>query len=249
MHENLTMNVLLSLSRFIDALNERIGHTISWALLAAVLICAGNALVRYLFNTSSNAWLEIQWYLFGAIFLLATSYTLKRNEHVRIDVIAGHLSKRTQAWIDVLGFVFFMLPVTVLILNFALPYAMESIRNQEVSSNAGGLIVWPAKALIPLGFLLLTLQGVSELIKRIGFLMGKVDASVFEKQQATPAEEIEAIAAANQLQVPAGVVTAAVFGAGEGSASASASASNTAGGHSDAQGSNRGDTAGNVAEA
>ena len=169
MHENLTMNALLSLSRLIDALNERIGQTISWALLAAVLICAGNALVRYLFNASSNAWLEIQWYLFGAIFLLATSYTLKRNEHVRIDVIAGHLSKRAQAWIDVLGFVFFMLPVTVLILNFALPYAMESIRNQEVSSNAGGLIVWPAKALIPLGFLLLALQGVSELIKRIGF--------------------------------------------------------------------------------
>ena len=234
MHENLTMNALLSLSRLIDALNERIGQTISWALLAAVLICAGNALVRYLFNASSNAWLEIQWYLFGAIFLLATSYTLKRNEHVRIDVIAGHLSKRAQAWIDVLGFVFFMLPVTVLILNFALPYAMESIRNQEVSSNAGGLIVWPAKALIPLGFLLLTLQGVSELIKRIGFLMGKLDASVFEKQQATPAEEIEAIAAANQLQVPGSVTVAA--------------ATDLASGQS-APPSKHGDAAGNVAEA
>ncbi len=242
------MNVLLSLSRFIDSLNERIGQSISWALLAAVLICAGNALVRYLFNTSSNAWLEIQWYLFGAIFLLATSYTLKRNEHVRIDVIAGHLSKRTQAWIDVFGFVFFMLPVTVLILNFALPYAMESIRNQEVSSNAGGLIVWPAKVLIPLGFLLLTLQGVSELIKRVGFLMGKVDASVFEKQQVTPAEEIEAIAAANQLQVPAGVVTAAAASASA-SASPPASASDTASDRTGAQSSNRGDTAGNIAEA
>lgn len=240
MHENLTMNALLSLSRRIDALNERIGQTISWALLAAVLICAGNALVRYLFNASSNAWLEIQWYLFGAIFLLATSYTLKRNEHVRIDVIAGHLSKRTQAWIDVLGFVFFMLPVTVLILNFALPYAMESIRNQEVSSNAGGLIVWPAKALIPLGFLLLTLQGVSELIKRIGFLMGKLDASVFEKQQATPAEEIEAIAAANQLQVPGSVTVSA--------AAAATAATDFASGQSGPP-SKHGDAAGNVAEA
>ncbi len=246
------MNVLLSLSRYIDALNERIGQTISWALLAAVLICAGNALVRYLFNTSSNAWLEIQWYLFGAIFLLATSYTLKRNEHVRIDVIAGHLSKRTQAWIDVFGFVFFMLPVTVLILNFALPYAMESIRNQEVSSNAGGLIVWPAKVLIPLGFLLLTLQGVSELIKRVGFLMGRVDASVFEKQQATPAEEIEAIAAANQLQLPAGVATETAAtphsAIPPAAASASTSASDTANG-TGARASNRGDAAGNIAEA
>ncbi len=186
----------------IDALNERIGLTISWALLVAVLICAGNALVRYTLNTSSNAWLEIQWYLFGAIFLLAASYTLKRNEHVRIDVVTGRFSKRTQVWIDIIGFVCFMLPVTVLILVFAWPYAMESIRNQEVSSNAGGLIVWPAKALIPLGFLLLALQGVSELIKRIGFLQGLVEASAFEKQQATPQEEIEAIAAANKIQAP-----------------------------------------------
>ncbi len=242
MHENLTMNALLSLSKLIDALNERIGQTISWALLAAVLICSGNALIRYLLNYSSNAWLEIQWYLFGAIFLLVTSYTLKRNEHVRIDVIAGHLSRRAQAWIDIFGFVFFMLPVTLLILSFALPYAMESIRNQEVSSNAGGLIVWPAKALIPLGFLLLTLQGVSELIKRIGFLMGKVDASVFEKQQATPAEEIEAIAAANQLPVPASIVidstgdTAAASPTGAGSPPVLPS-------------STRGGNAGNVAEA
>ncbi len=196
------MRHLLNLSRMIDALNERIGLTISWALLVAVLICAGNALVRYTLNTSSNAWLEIQWYLFGAIFLLAASYTLKRNEHVRIDVVTGRFSKRTQVWIDIIGFVCFMLPVTVLIFVFAWPYAMESIRNQEVSSNAGGLIVWPAKALIPLGFLLLALQGVSELIKRIGFLQGLVEASAFEKQQATPQEEIEAIAAANKIQAP-----------------------------------------------
>jgi TRAP-type mannitol/chloroaromatic compound transport system permease small subunit len=193
------MSFLLSLSKYIDALNERIGLSVSWALLLAVLICSGNALVRYTFNTSSNAWLEIQWYLFGAIFLLAGSYTLRRNEHVRIDVIVGRFSKRTQVWIDVFGFLFFLLPATILILYLAVPFAMESIRNQEVSSNAGGLIMWPAKILIPIGFLMLTLQGISELIKRVGFLRGQVDASVFEKQSKTPAEEIEAIKAANNL--------------------------------------------------
>jgi TRAP-type mannitol/chloroaromatic compound transport system permease small subunit len=195
------MSFFLSLSKLIDAVNERIGLSISWALLAAVLICAGNALVRYSLNISSNAWLEIQWYLFGAIFLLASSYTLKRNEHVRIDVVVGRFPKRTQVWFDVFGFLLFLLPATLLIFYFALPYAMESIRSQEMSSNAGGLIVWPAKLLIPVGFLLLTLQGISELIKRIGFLMGQVDASAFEKQQTTPQEEIEAIAAANQLNL------------------------------------------------
>ncbi len=193
------MSSLLSFSRFIDEINEKIGLAISWALLLAVLICCGNALVRYIFNTSSNSWLEIQWYLFGAIFLLASAYTLKRNENVRIDVVVGRFSKRTQVWIDVFCFIFFLLPATLLILYFAIPFAYESIRNQEVSSNAGGLIIWPAKTLIPVGFFLLTLQGISELIKRIGFLMGLVDASEFEKQVATPEEEIEAIKAANKL--------------------------------------------------
>ena len=193
------MSSLLLISKYIDALNEKIGLTISWALLAAVFICSGNALIRYTFNTSSNAWLEIQWYLFSAIFLLASSYTLRRNEHVRIDVIVGKFSKRTQVWIDVFGFTFFLLPATLLILYFATPFAFESIRNQEVSSNAGSLIVWPAKLLIPLGFLLLTLQGNSELIKRIAYLMGKVELSAFEKETVTPEDEIQAIKAANQL--------------------------------------------------
>ena len=130
---------------------------------------------------------------------MASAYTLKRNEHVRIDVVVGRFSKRTQVWIDVFGFIFFLLPATLLILYFAIPFAYESIRNQEVSSNAGGLIIWPAKTLIPVGFFLLTLQGISELIKRVGFLMGLVDASEFEKQVVTPKEEIEAIKAANQL--------------------------------------------------
>lgn len=193
------MSFLLLLSRFIDALNERIGHAVSWALLAAVLICSGNAMVRYSFNMSSNAWLEIQWYLFSAIFLLASPYTLRRNEHVRIDVIAGRLSKRAQAWIDLFGFLCFLLPMTLIILYFAVPYAVISVQSQEYSSNAGGLIVWPAKLLIPIGFLLLSLQGISEFIKRLGFLLGKVDASIFEKQATTPEEEIEAIKAANKL--------------------------------------------------
>lgn len=193
------MSFLLSLSKLIDTLNEKIGHGISWALLAAVLICSGNAMIRYAFNLSSNAWLEIQWYLFSAIFLLASSYTLRRNEHVRIDVIAGKFSKRTQVWIDLLGFVFFLLPMTLIILYYAVPYALLSIQSQEVSSNAGGLIVWPAKLLIPVGFFLLTLQGISELIKRVGYLMGLVEAKEFEKHVATPEEEIEAIKAANKL--------------------------------------------------
>ncbi|MDO8703138.1 MAG: TRAP transporter small permease subunit [Undibacterium sp.] len=194
------MKFIISISRFIDTLNEKIGHGVSWALLAAVLICTGNALIRYTFNTSSNAWLEIQWYLFSAIFLLGSSYTLRRNEHVRIDVISGRFSKRTQVWMDIFGFVFFLLPMTGLIFYFAAPYALESIRNQEMSNNAGGLIVWPAKLLIPIGFLMLSLQGISELIKRIGYLQGLVDAREFEKHAATPEEEIEAIKSANNLQ-------------------------------------------------
>jgi TRAP-type mannitol/chloroaromatic compound transport system permease small subunit len=193
------MSLLLSLARLIDAINEKIGLAVSWALLLAVLICAGNAIIRYSLNMSSNAWLEIQWYLFAAMFMLASAYTLKRNEHVRIDVIVGRFSRRTQAIIDILGFLFFLLPVSLLILYFAVPYAMESMRNQEVSSNAGGLILWPAKLLIPVGFVLMILQGFSELIKRLGFLAGLVDASEFEKQAANPEEEIAAIKAANKL--------------------------------------------------
>lgn len=191
------MKYLLKLSAFIDALTEKIGNLVSFSLLAAVLICAGNALIRYSFNTSSNAWLEIQWVLFSAVFLLGAAHTLRRNEHVRIDVITGRFSQRTQVLIDVIGFIFFLLPMASLILYYSLPYAWSSIQSQEVSSNAGGLIVWPAKCLIPLGFFLLCLQGISEIIKRIGFLTGDVDASVFEKKTSTPEEEIEAIKLAN----------------------------------------------------
>ncbi len=193
------MSFFLAISRLIDWINERVGHGVSWALLLAVLICAGNASVRYALNMSSNAWLEIQWYLYGAVFFLGASYTLRRNEHVRIDVVAGRLSKRAQVWIDIFGFLFFLLPVTLLILYYAIPYATLSIDNQEYSSNSGGLIVWPAKLLIPVGFFLLALQGFSELIKRIGYLLGKVEASAFDKHAVTPEEEIAAIKAANQI--------------------------------------------------
>lgn len=194
------MQALLSISKKIDTLNELIGQAVGWALLVAVLICSGNALVRYGFNNSSNGWLEIQWYLFAAVFLLGAPYTLRRNEHVRIDVITGRFSQRTQVWIDLFGFLLFLLPVTALILYLGVPYAWHSIQNQEMSSNAGGLIVWPAKLLIPVGFLLLLLQGFSEIIKRIGFLRGLLEASAFEKQVVAPEDEIAAIKEANQIQ-------------------------------------------------
>lgn len=191
--------MFLPLSRLIDQLNERIAGIVSWALLAAVIICTGNALIRYTFNSSSNAWLEIQWYLFASIFMLASSHTLKRDEHVRIDVVAGRFSRRTQVWIDLFGFLLFLMPISLVILYYGLPFALISIQSGEMSSNSGGLIVWPAKLLVPLGFLLLVLQGISEIIKRIAFLNGKLDASAFAKHVTTPEEEIEAIKQANQL--------------------------------------------------
>ena len=191
--------MFMSVSRAIDTLNEKIAAVVGWALLAAVVICTVNALIRYTFNASSNGWLEIQWYLFASMFMLASSYTLKRDEHVRIDVIAGRFSKRTQVWIDLFGFLLFLMPISLVILYYGVPFALLSIQSAEMSSNAGGLIVWPAKLLVPLGFLLMLLQGVSEIIKRIAFLAGKIDGHEFAKHVATPEEEIEAIKAANKL--------------------------------------------------
>jgi len=167
--------ILLKLSGLIDAINERVGKLVYWLVLVAVVISAGNATVRYLFSTSSNAWLELQWYLFSAIFLLCSGYTLLRNEHIRIDVVIGRFSKRTQAWIDVFGFLVFLFPMAVLILWLSWPMFMDSFIHNEMSNNAGGLIRWPVKLLLPAGFLLLILQAVSELIKRIAYLMGMRD--------------------------------------------------------------------------
>jgi TRAP-type mannitol/chloroaromatic compound transport system permease small subunit len=168
------LNALLALSRAIDALNERLGRAFAWFLLAAVLVSAGNALVRYSLNKSSNAWLEIQWYLFSAAFLLCASYTLIHNGHVRLDVLFGRHSPRTQAWIDIFGIVLFLLPFTVLITRLSWPMFVESWRIGEISSDPDGLVRWPVKLLIPVGFALLTLQGVSELVKRIAFLQGRI---------------------------------------------------------------------------
>jgi TRAP-type mannitol/chloroaromatic compound transport system permease small subunit len=168
------VRLLLALARAIDWLNARIGRLATWCVLVSVLISAGNAIVRYGLNTSSNAWLEIQWYLFSAVFLLCASYTLLRNEHVRIDVVSGRFSRRTQIWIDVIGTIFFLLPIAAIIAWLAWPFFLDSFVRGERSGDAGGLIRWPVKLLLPIGFALLVLQGVSELIKRVAFLLGRI---------------------------------------------------------------------------
>jgi TRAP-type mannitol/chloroaromatic compound transport system permease small subunit len=185
-HRKISMKALLRIAHIIDALNERIGRAVSWLILLTVLISAGNAIMRKAFDLSSNAFLEIQWYLFAAVFMLAAGYTLKRNEHVRIDVISGRFSKRVHAWIDIIGSVLFLLPLAVIILYFSWPFFINSFTSQEWSNNPGGLILWPAKALVPASFLLLLLQGCSEVIKRIGFLLGMEPA---EESHAPLAEE------------------------------------------------------------
>jgi TRAP-type mannitol/chloroaromatic compound transport system permease small subunit len=167
------MQGLLRIARFIDGLNTAIGRSVVWLILAATLISAGNAVIRYTLDISSNAWLELQWYLFAAVFLLAAPYTLLKNEMVRIDVVAGRLSRRTQVWIDVFGTLFFLLPMALVLAVLGWPGFVQALARHEVSSNAGGLVVWPARLLIPVGFALLALQGVSELIKRVAFLAGR----------------------------------------------------------------------------
>ena len=166
------MKALLALAGAIDSLNEKIGRAVTWLVLIAVLVSATNAVVRKAFDMSSNAFLEVQWYLFSGVFLLCSAWTLLRNEHIRIDVVAGRFTKRTQTWIDVFGTVFFLFPVSLLVLVESIPWAWRAVMSGEVSPSAGGLILWPAKVLVPIGFALLMLQGVSELIKRIGFLRG-----------------------------------------------------------------------------
>ena len=166
------MKVLLTISRAIDALNERVGRIVLWLVLVMALVSASNALARYLFNLSSNAWLELQWYLFAAVFLLCAGYTLLHNEHIRIDVVSSRLSRRAQLWIDIFGTVFFLLPVTIFIMVLSWPIFANAWVSHEISGNAGGLIRWPARLLVPAGFFLLSLQGISELIKRIAVLRG-----------------------------------------------------------------------------
>lgn len=166
------MGALLSVSRLIDALNEVVGKLVYWLVLVAVLVSAINAVVRYSIHYSSNAWLELQWYLFSAVFLLSAGYTLLRNEHIRIDIIVSRFSKRVQAWVDIFGLLFFLFPMTILIGYLSWPMFWDSFVTNEMSSDAGGLLRWPVKILVPAGFLLLVLQGLSELIKRIAYLTG-----------------------------------------------------------------------------
>ncbi|MEY3123500.1 MAG: hypothetical protein RLZZ573_20 [Pseudomonadota bacterium] len=166
------MTPFLSLSRLIDKINTGVGKFTMWLILATTLISAGNALVRKMFNSSSNGLLEIQWYLFAAVFLLGAGYGFLKNSHVRIDFVSSKLSDRTRNWIDVVGIVLVLIPFCLITISLGWPFFMQGLTSGEMSQNAGGLIRWPAYALIPLGFLLLLLQAFSELIKRIAFLKG-----------------------------------------------------------------------------
>ena len=199
------MNFLLQFSRLVDALNERVGRATIWLILIVVIISAGNAVSRFAFNLSSNAMLEIQWYLFSAVFLFSAGYVLKRNEHIRIDVVTGRLSERTQNWIDVFGFIVFLLPMALLIAYLSWPVFMNAWNTGEGSPSPGGLIRWPVRILMPIGFALLILQGLAELIKRIAFLTGAGPNSL--KKEAGPSAEEELAEAIKQRQVAPEVVS------------------------------------------
>ncbi|AKJ29956.1 TRAP transporter small permease subunit [Caldimonas brevitalea] len=199
------MSALLRLSGLIDALNRRVGKSVIWLIFASTLISAINAIVRKVFNISSNAYLEVQWYLFAASFLLASAYTLLEHEHVRIDVLSGRLSKRGQVWIDVFGFALFLIPMCSVVLWLSLPFVQQAYVSGEVSSNAGGLIRWPVYAMMPAGFALLLLQGISELIKRVAFLQGRIDdPTVKPHDTSAEAALVEALRAEAEQKARAG---------------------------------------------
>jgi len=180
---------LLKLSGLIDRVNDRVGRLTMWLVLAAVLISAGNAIVRKAFNIGSNAFLEIQWYIFAAVFMLGVGYVMLKNAHVRIDFISSRLSKRTNAWIDAIGIVIFTIPLSIIMIDLGWPLFARALQSGEMSQNAGGLIRWPALMLVPLGFAILLLQSISELIKRIAFLRGVLDEP-FSAEAAKSDEEI-----------------------------------------------------------
>ena len=169
------MKGLLAISRGIDWLNTQFGVVANWLVLLAALISAGNAGSRYLFSESSNGWLEIQWYMFAGMVLLGGPYTLKMNEHVRVDLFYGLASERTRIWIDIVGGLLFLLPICVILTYFTWPWFVESWTINEASSNAGGLVRWPVKLLLPVGFFLMAIQGVSEIIKRVAALEHVID--------------------------------------------------------------------------
>lgn len=184
------MGALLRFSGLIDKINTWVGKYVIWLILAATVISGVNALVRKFLNTSSNAFLEVQWYLFAASFLLAAGYTLLQGEHVKIDVVYSRFSRRTQVWIDIFGFACFLIPMTLTLLWYGVPYFYKGLISGEMSSNAGGLIRWPVYLMIPVGFSLLFLQGVSELIKRIAFQQGLIEDPGIKKVEKTAEEEL-----------------------------------------------------------
>ena len=187
------MSFLLKISSLIDRLNQLVGRSVAWLTLIVVLVSATNAVIRKVFSVSSNAWLELQWYLFGAIFLLAAGYTFLRNEHVRVDVIAQRFRRRTKVYIEIFGVIFFLLPASVLVFWLSIPYFYKSFILFEQSSNTGGLIRWPVKLLIPVGFGLLILAGISHVIKSIGFLMGRCPDPIAQAE-AMQKPEVDSVA-------------------------------------------------------
>ena len=184
------MRALLKFSRAIDWINTQVGKYGIWLILASTVISGVNAIVRKVFSVSSNAYLEVQWYLFAASFLLAAGYTLLCNEHVKIDVLSSRFPKRVQIWGDIIGFLLFLTPLCLTILWYSVPFFLQALRSGEVSGNTGGLIRWPVYAMIPLGFSLLLLQGWSELIKRVAFLKGLVPDPTVKRAEKTAEEEL-----------------------------------------------------------
>jgi TRAP-type mannitol/chloroaromatic compound transport system permease small subunit len=197
------MQPLVSIARAIDRFTEFVGKSVMWLILVAVLVSAINAIIRKLFNISSNSWLELQWYLFGAAFLGAAAYTLQQNEHIRIDIFYGSRSRRTQHWIDLFGHVFFLMPFVVLMVWQLVPYALQAYNSGQISTNTGGLIIWPARALLAAGFILLFLQGISEIIKKIAVMRGVIEdphtfLSAHEQAEVDGRKLAEALAAAER---------------------------------------------------
>ncbi|MCB2117592.1 MAG: TRAP transporter small permease subunit [Rhodobacteraceae bacterium] len=190
------MQGLLALSRAIDRINDVIGRSVGWVILIAIFVSATNAVVRKVFSISSNAWLELQWYLYGAAFMMAAAYTLKQNEHIRIDIVYGIWSRRTQHWIDLIGHVLFLMPFVTLMVWMFVPYVAQSWRIGEVSTNAGGLTVWPAKAILLVGFTQLFFQGISEIIKKIAVMRGVIeDPAPFVSSHSAAEHEAEELMA------------------------------------------------------
>lgn len=193
------MKFLLQFSRLVDAISEAVGRAAIWLVLVVVFISAGNAVSRFALHMSSNAWLEIQWYLFSAIFLLCGAYVLKKNEHIRIDVIAGRLSERGQNWIDVFGIIVFLLPMALIVGYLSWPGFMNAWNSGEMSASEGGLIRWPVRLLLPIGFALLILQAFSELIKRVAFLTGHGPNVLSKSNEPTVQEELAEIIKKHQV--------------------------------------------------